>query len=262
MLVVGMSPEAADRLVSDSLGWGVNYFDVAPFYGDGEAEIRLGHALRSCRSGVFLACKTLERGAEGARAELERSLERLQTGFFDLYQFHAVASVEEVDEIFSRSGAIETFTQAREQGLIRHIGFSAHSISAALAMIERFEFDSMLLPVNVGCWHLGHFGPQALAAAKHRGVACIALKALADRKWHAREPRSFPKCWYRPIDNPERARAALRFTLSQDVVAAFPPGDESLFRMAVRLALEFAPLSELETAELLASTRGTPLFRS
>jgi aryl-alcohol dehydrogenase-like predicted oxidoreductase len=261
MLLVAMSEEASDRIVAESVDWGINYFDVAPFYGDGEAELRLGKSLHRYRGNVFLACKTLERTAAGARAELERSLQRLKTEYLDLYQFHAVASVGEVDEIFSGDGALETFVRAREQGLVRYLGFSAHSILAAMALLERFEFDSMLLPVNASCMQLGHFGPRALEEAKRRGVACVALKAMADRKWRRNEQRKFPKCWYRPIDDPERAREALRFTLSEDVVAAFPPGEEPLFRMAVQFAMDFTPLTAAERARVLASVQAPPIFR-
>jgi aryl-alcohol dehydrogenase-like predicted oxidoreductase len=263
MLLVGMDQAAVNNIVSESIKQGLNYFDVAPFYGSGEAEQKMGIALDSYRKRVFLACKTLERSAKGAQEELDQSLLNLCTNHFDLYQFHAVTDVEEVDEIFAPGGALEAFLRARQQGKIRYIGFSAHSVEAALAMLGRFRFDSILFPVNYVCFERGSFGPQVMAKAKELGVTCLALKAMAHGPWRRGEKRKYPNCWYRPIENRELARQALRFTLSENVTAAVPPGDERLFRMALELAHDLPQLSTAEREELLASTRGLrPLFRA
>lgn len=263
MLVVGMDQNAVDRIVGEALAHGVNYFDVAPFYGSGEAEQKMGSALAPHRNKVFLACKTLERSAQGAQAELENSLRQLRTDHFDLYQFHAVSDMQEVEEIFAPGGALEAFTQARSRGMIRYIGFSAHSVEAALAMLNRFPFDSVLFPVNYICYARGNFGPEVIAKAKELGVARLALKALAHGPWRKGEKKKYPNCWYRPIEDPEMARQALRFTLSEGVTAAIPPGDERLFRMALTLAADLPPLESDERGKLLAGTRGLrPLLRS
>lgn len=262
MLLVGMEQEQANRIVSESFEQGINYFDVAPFYGDGEAEEKMGIALKPYRKKVFLACKTLERSAETARRELEQSLKKLHTGHFDLYQFHAVSSVEEVEEIFGPGGALEAFMKAREEGKIRYIGFSAHSVEAALAMLDRFRFDSVLFPVNFICYARGEFGPQVIERAGELGVTCLAIKAMAHGPWRKSEKRKYPNCWYRPIEDRALARQALRFTLSEKVTAAIPPGDERLFRMALDLAGDLPPLSVEERDHLLNSTRGLrPLLR-
>src|SRR5512136_1052509 len=144
MLLVGKEQNAVNNVVADALGRGVNYFDVAPFYGNGEAEQKMGIALSSHRNQIFLACKTLDRSAEGAQAELEQSLRHLRTDHFDLYQFHSLSGIEEVEEIFAPGGAMEAFQRARKQGKIRYIGFSAHSVEAAMTMLGRFRFDSVL----------------------------------------------------------------------------------------------------------------------
>jgi aryl-alcohol dehydrogenase-like predicted oxidoreductase len=262
MTLVGMDQADASKLVAEALHRGINYFDVAPFYGDGEAETKLGTALQKHRRGVFLACKTLERRGTGARSELERSLARMRTDHFDLYQFHALSSLEEVEQIFAPSGAAEAFVRAREQGLVRFLGFSAHSEEAACAMLDRFTFDSVLFPVNYVCYARA-FGPQVMDKAKHRGVARIALKALADRKWRRGERREYPNCWYKPIAEGRRALDALRFSLSEDVTAALPPGDPRLFRMAVELAARFTPLTAEERRRILESARTLhPLWTS
>jgi aryl-alcohol dehydrogenase-like predicted oxidoreductase len=263
MLLVGMDQNVVNRIVGEALARGINYFDVAPFYGSGEAEQKMGLALAPHRNKVFLACKTLERSAAGAQAELECSLRQLRTDHFDLYQFHAVSDVQEVEEIFAPDGALEAFLQARRRGMIRYIGFSAHSVEAALGMLDRFPFDSVLFPVNFICYARGNFGPQVIAKATEMGVARLAIKAMAHGPWRKGEKKKYPNCWYRPIEDPEMARQALRFTLSEGVTAAIPPGDERLFRMALDLAHDLAPLEPEERKQLLAGTRGLrPLLRA
>lgn len=263
MLLLGMEQESANRIVGDALARGINYFDVAPFYGDGEAEKKMGQALASSRSRVFLACKTLERSAEGARIELENSLRQLRTDHFDLYQFHAISDMDEVEEIFAPRGALEAFVKARKQGKIRYIGFSAHSVEAALAMLDRYRFDSILFPVNFICYARGNFGPQVVSRAKELNVARLAIKAMAHGPWRKTDKRNYPNCWYRPIEDRKLARQALRFTLSEGVTAAIPPGDERLFRMALELVPELTQLKSDEREKLLESTKGLrPLLRA
>jgi aryl-alcohol dehydrogenase-like predicted oxidoreductase len=212
---------------------------------------------------VFVACKTLERSGKAAQAELEESLRRLRTDRFDLYQFHAVTDLGEVEEIFSPGGALEAFLLARKLGKIRYIGFSAHSVEAAMAMLGRFRFDSVLFPVNFVCCARGNFGPQVIGKAKELGVALLAIKAMAHGPWRRGEKRKYPNCWYRPIEDRELARQALRFTLSEGATAALPPGDERLFRMALDLANDLPPLTVDEREELLESARGLrPLMRA
>ena len=251
IVVCGLSQEEASRRVAAAYDRGVNYFDCAPSYFDGEAEIKLGEALQPYRSKVFLAEKTMSRDAKGAREELERTLERFHTDHVDLYQFHAVGSMEDVDKILAPTGAAETFFAARKEGKVRHLGFSAHDAPAALRLMDALELDSVLFPVNVNAWENGGFGPQILAKAKSKGMARMALKALAFGRWPAdmkESDRKYPKCWYQPIDDREMARLALRFTLNQDITAAVPPGDERIFDLA--LDLVSMPLPKLSADEL------------
>ncbi len=262
IVVMGMDQKAAARTVAESFDRGVNYFDVAPSYGDGEAEIKLGEALRPYRSRVFLACKTTRRDAVGARAELERSLQRLHSDHFDLYQFHAVTTMKDVEEIFAPRGAAEAFLKAREQGKARYLGCSAHSEEAAIAMLDRFRLDSILFPINFVCFSQANFGPRVIAHAKEKGAARLALKALARTSYASGADRGrHPKAWYEPIEDRELAAKALRFTLSEDITAAIPPGDENIFRMALDLAAGFQPLTKKERQDLLAGAKSIkPLF--
>lgn len=135
IMLNNFSQEFANELVSKAWELGVNYYDVAPTYGN--AEERLGPALKPYRKNAFLACKTTQREAAGAQKELESSLRLLQTDHFDLYQFHGFTSVEEVEKVFGPGGAMETFEKARKEGKIKNIGFSAHSVDAALLEMRK-----------------------------------------------------------------------------------------------------------------------------
>ena len=172
--------DAADR-VAHAIDRGVNYFDVAPSYGN--AETMLGPALAPYRKNVFLACKTQERTRDGAMRELEASLGRLETDHVDLYQLHAVTTREDVERILGPGGALEAFVAARQAGKTRFLGFSAHSVTAALALIEGFPFDTILFPINFATWHAGNFGPQVLEAASKKQMGILALKAMAHGPW-------------------------------------------------------------------------------
>lgn len=264
IVVCGMEQRDADRIVAESFDRGVNYFDVAPSYYDGEAERKLGPALEPFRKRSFLACKTTVRDAAGARKELERSLERLRTDHFDLYQFHAVSSLEDVDMILAPGGAAEAFLKAREEGKVRFLGASVHNARAAVSLMDRFELDSVLFPVNFVLFQEGKFGPQILEHAKKKGVARLALKALAHHSWPQGADRSaWPKCWYKPIDDPALAERSVRFTLGEDLTAAIPPGEEKLFRMALEYGGRFRPLDAKEREGLLKTARGLPpIFRA
>ncbi|HMA53621.1 MAG TPA: aldo/keto reductase [Acidobacteriota bacterium] len=263
IVIVGMEQTQADRTVAEAFDRGVNYFDVAPSYFDGEAERKLGPALSPFRARAFLACKTLERDAAGARRELEQSLTRLKTDHFDLYQFHAVSALDDVDKIVAPGGAGETFLKARKEGRVRFLGASAHNAAAAIALMDRFPLDSIMFPVNFVLYQEGRFGPQILEHAKKKGVARLALKSLSYTAWPDGAHAEWPKCWYKPIEDPGLAEQAVRFTLSEDVTAAIPPGEEKLFRMALDCAGRFRPLGPKEREDLLASARGVkPLFRA
>ena len=260
IVVRDTSPAEASSLVKQAIDAGINYFDVAPSYGN--AEIMLGPALEPYRKGIFLACKTQMRTRKDARAELEKSLTNLRTDHFDLYQFHAVTTMKDVETIHGPDGAMETFLEARKEGKIRFIGFSAHSVEAALAMMEKYDFDTILFPVNYRTWHAGNFGPQVLAQAQEKGMGILALKAMAKGPWpEGADRKKYPKCWYEPLITPEDITMGLRFTLSHPVTAAVPPGDQDLFRIALSVSSRLSPLKKSEIqAVKLKGLEGDPLF--
>jgi predicted aldo/keto reductase-like oxidoreductase len=263
IIVVGMEQNGANAIVAEAVRRGVNYFDVAPSYGKGEAEAKLGPALAPFRKQVFLACKTTERTAQGAQKEFEESLGRLRTDHFDLYQFHGLGAVKDVDQILGPGGAAEFVLKAREQGRCRFIGASTHSEEAAMALIDRFPLDSVLFPVNFVCWFQGHFGSRLLEHARRKGVARLALKAMSYGALPKGEPNPYPKCWYKPASEPAAAKRALRFALSQDITAAVTPGYEFLLRLALDCAADFQPLTPDEMSQTAAeAAQLEPIFRS
>jgi predicted aldo/keto reductase-like oxidoreductase len=260
IIVMNASPEEASSAVKFAIDAGVNHFDVAPTYGD--AEIKLGPALEPYRKGIFLSCKTTQRTKADARKELEQSLKNLRTDHFDLYQLHAVTTLDEVKTILAPGGALETFQEAKREGKIRFIGFSAHSVEAAMALMDGFDFDSIMFPVNFTTWN-GNFGPQVLERAKEKKMGIIALKAMAKGQWPKDADRTkFPKCWYEPLTSEEDIRMGLRYTLSHPVTNAIAPGDFGLFKIAVNLRDQLNPLNSAEvTAIKVKAANVNPLFR-
>ena len=256
--VMNEEPDEAARLVTQAIARGITYFDVAPSYGN--AEERLGPALKPYRDQVFLAGKTGQRQADKAEEELHRTLERLQTDHLDVYQFHGVSSLEEADNILAPGGALETFVAARDQGLIRHIGFSAHSQEGAVRLLDAFPFDSMLLPLNTACWNVGGFGSAAVEKAVEKGTGILALKSLAKRPVAEGEVKKWPKCWYVPVDTIPEAMECLAFTLGQPVTAALPPGHADLVWLACD-ALE-ALADRAPDAESTMPIDAAPIFNS
>jgi len=253
IVVQDLPQDQANRVVADAVGQGVNYFDVSPNYGD--AELKLGPALEPFRDQAFLACKTSKRTAEAAQADLDESLRRLRTDHLDLYQLHALTDMaKDVDVAFGAGGAIEVLDRARKQGRVRHVGFSAHNEQAALAAMDRYDFDSVLFPINYACWLRGGFGPSVVAAAREKGLATLALKALAQGKWDKDDPLrpQYRRCWYRPITDPRLAGLALRFTLGQPITAAVSPGEEAMLSLALDLCVQLDPLTPAELDELKA----------
>lgn len=261
IIVMDATPEYASAMVKHAIDAGVNYFDVAPSYGN--AELKLGPALEPYRKDVFLSCKTTKRTKDESRAELEQSLKNLRTDHFDLYQLHAVTTLSDVKTILGKDGALETFLEAKKEGKIRHIGFSAHSVEAATALMDAFDFETIMFPFNYTTWHAGNFGPQLLEKAKTKNMGIIALKAMAKGPWPKDADRgNFKKLWYEPLTTDNDILAGLRFTLSHPITTAITPGNGDLFKTALSLGDKIKPLKKDEI-ELIKSKAmaGNPLFK-
>jgi len=261
IVVMNVSQPFANNIVAEAVDRGINYIDIAPSYGN--AQERMGPALKPYRDRVFLAGKELPRDKEGAQKELDESLKQLQTDHLDLFQLHALAKVEDVHKALGPGGAIEAFVEAKKAGKVRFLGFSAHSVEAALVAMDQFDFDTVLFPINFVMYSQANFGPQIVQRAREKQMGMMAIKAMAKTPWPASEKKHHPygKCWYKPTTLPKQAELALRWTLSQPVAAAIPPGEIEYFRLAMNVAERFTPLNEDETKTLMAQAKGLqPLF--
>ena len=261
IVVMDAETGAASNIVAEAVDRGINYFDIAPSYGN--AQERLGPALAPYRKNCFLACKTEGRTKDESRKQLEESLRLLKTDHVDLYQFHALTKMTDLDKVLGPGGAMETMEAAKKEGKIRYIGFSVHSAETALAAMDRYNFDTVLFPVNWVLFTEANFGPQILKRAQEKKMGILALKGMAKTVWAAdqKEKHPQPKCWYQPAAFPGEASLGLRWTLSHPITAAIPPGDERYFRLAMDVAQNYKPLEAHEEQALLTGGHGVePIF--
>lgn len=250
--------EAAARSFRLALDRGVNHLDIAPRYG--RAEELLGPLLPGVRDRLFVACKTSRRGAAGVRAQLEESLRVLRVDAFDLYQMHAVTTVEELD---ARAGALAEILRAREEGLTRFVGITGHDLTAPSTFVEalrRHDLDTVMFPVNPRLWADADYRRDAEALLRlcaDRDVGVMAIKAAARRPWSA--PPAPGTTWYEPFTDPAEIAAGVRFALSVTGVHAFcTPGDLRLLPAALDAAERFAPMTADERGALVAARAGLP----
>ena len=243
----------ADRAVETALEHGVNHFDVAPFYG--EAEARLGRSVKRHRKQMFLACKTRERKKFRAREELQRSLERLRTDHFDLYQCHGVSSSLDLEALLGPRGAIEAFEAAREEGLVRFLGITGHHCGVLKTALESCPFDTVMFPLNPMQAADGRpamdYRPL-LDVARERGVGAIAIKATARGPWPNGAARSYTT-WYWPHDAPERVQERLHFALSHAIATAVLPSDVALWPALFAAAERFHALPPVKLDAMIAN---------
>ena len=243
---------------------GLNHIDVAPSYG--RAEERLGPWMPKLRERFFLGCKTQERSREGAAAELRRSLERLQVKAFDLFQLHAVTTMAQLDEATRPGGALDAVREAREQGLTRYIGITGHGVESPAVFREalnRFDFDSVLFPVNFVQWANPVYrenGEALLKACRDRDIGVMAIKSITKAPWGTRAKTA--TTWYEPFTDPARIQAAVNFTLSQPGVTGIcTVGDTRVLPLVLNACEHFSPLSPAEQEALIATAgQFEPLF--
>lgn len=258
-----LSQREADVFMDILLEHGVNHIDVAPSYYD--AELRLGPWLDKHRDMFFLGCKTQLRDKHQAREELHRSLERLQVDRFDLYQLHAVTTMDELDQCFAPGGSMEAILEARDEGLTHFIGITSHGLQAPavqLAALERFDFDSLLFTLNFKLWADQAYQRDVAAllqVAAERDIGTMVIKTWERGPWGDKEPRY--DTWYEPFDDAEMIERALRFNLSQPVSGLISAGDVRLLPLILDAAERFQPMDKAEQAELLATAADyEPLF--
>lgn len=228
IIVMNETTHDADNYVAYAIERGINYFDVAPSYGNAEA--MLGPALAPYRKQVYLACKTGKRDAKGAKQELEQSLCTLETDYFDVYQLHSMTTQDDLEQAFAADGSMGVLIRAKEQGLIRNIGITAHNEDIALEALKRYDFDTVMFPIQ---WALGlsrGMGDRLSDECRKSGKGLLALKSLAHRMWLDGEERIYPKSWCKTIFKDDQlALAAMRYSLSKGADTLVPPGNFEQF---------------------------------
>jgi aryl-alcohol dehydrogenase-like predicted oxidoreductase len=258
-----MRQEKADALLDLLLAHGVNHIDTAAGYGD--SELRVGAWMPRHRERFFLATKTGERTADGARASLERSRERLRSDQLDLIQLHNLVGEREWQVALGPGGALEALVEAKERGHVRFIGVTGHGSQVAamhLRSLARFPFDAVLLPCNFPMLAQPEYAADfeaLLAVCRERGVAVQTIKAIARRRWPDGDLRRFS--WYEPIRDAEALRRAVHYVLARPGVFLNSSSDASLLPALLAAAEE--PLASPTARELehdVARLEMSPLF--
>jgi aryl-alcohol dehydrogenase-like predicted oxidoreductase len=246
----------ADASVRLALDAGINHFDVAASYGD--AELRLGPWMPRIRDRIFLATKTELRGRDQAWAQINRSLERLQTDHVDLIQVHAVGDPEELDLVTRLGGSLEAVVRAREEGLAGAVGITGHGHDAPATHLEalaRYPFDTVLSPLN---WVLAQdpaylAAYQALAAeVQAQDAGLMIIKSAARRNWPEPVEHGYGT-WYEPFDDQERISAGVAWVLSHpEVTGIATPGDVRLLPLLIEAERRLPDTTPEQAAAVLA----------
>jgi aryl-alcohol dehydrogenase-like predicted oxidoreductase len=250
----------ADAAIELALKAGINHIDVSPIYG--QAEERLGSWFERHGNSFFLGCKTAERTRAGAWEGLKRSLETLKVDHFDLYQFHMVDNPTELNTILGAGGALEAVLEAKKQGLVRFIGITGHHPPLHNAALKRFDFDTVMFPLNrVHAAHLNGWNDwrPLLKTAQQKDVGVLAIKVAAKRLWPDGEEADHRyNTWYEPFDKLSELERCYQYTLSQNITSAVMPGEAKLWPAIIKAAERFQPLPEKELLELISEVAGYP----
>jgi len=247
--------ESSDNYVSWAIDHGVNFFDVAPSYGD--AEEKLGNSLKAYRKNIFLTCKTARRMRNEAETEFEKSFELLHTDYFDVYQMHSLTTQNDIEQAFGPGGVMEMMVKAKQEGRVRKLGITAHSEEIALKAMSMYDFDTVMFPVNWMMNMTNGMGTALCNDAKKRGMGVVAIKSQIHRRWLDRAERDslgYPKSWCKPIEpeHKDLGIAAVKYTFKTGADIIVPPGDFKSFSFAVDNIREILgqPLNSNETALL------------
>ncbi len=234
--------EEAVPLIHRAIDLGVTYFETARAYSG--SELYYGAALGENRKRIFLATKSHERTAEGARKHLETSLKNLRTDYLDLWFVHDVRTQKDLDRIFGRKGALETFTKAREEKSVRFIGVSGHRNPAILSRaLDLYPFDVVLMPVNLAEPFYWSFFEDVLPKAQQKGMGILGMKTLS---------RGIAV----KIFGNESVETFLRFALSKPISAAVV-GCDTLEQLGtnVRISESFEPMPRKDQGILLSKVK-------
>jgi aryl-alcohol dehydrogenase-like predicted oxidoreductase len=253
----------ADQTLDVLLEYGVNHIDTAASYGD--SELRIGPWMAKYRSQFFLATKTGERTYQKAREQIHRSLERLQTDKIDLIQLHYLVNPQEWEVAMGPGGALEAAIEARDQGLVRFIGVTGHDLTVAamhLRALQRFDFDSVLLPYNYLIMQNAQYAAdfEALVAlCRQRNVAIQTIKSITRGPWG--DQPHFASTWYEPLSEQAAIDKAVHWVLGTPDFFLNTVGDIHLLPKVLDAASRFTQRpSDAEMQQLLAESALTPLF--
>ncbi len=260
----GLRQERADAVLEQLLDAGINHVDTAAMYGD--SELRIGPWMAEHRDRFFLATKTAQRRGDDARAELERSLERLQVDSVDLIQLHNLVEPEEWEVAHGPGGAVEALAAARAEGLVRHIGVTGHGTRIArvhLRSLEEFPFASVLLPVSFVAMQDDAYRAdveELLDVCAAREVAVQTIKAIGRRRWpEDHDGRRFS--WYEPVTDPEAIARAVHWVLGHEQLFLNTSSDATLLGAALDAAsAPSPPPTEAEMQADVAALDIQPLF--
>lgn len=258
-----VTQEEADRTLEVLLQYGINHIDVAASYG--EAEVRIRPWLAKYRSQFYVATKTDQRTAQEAKEELHRSLERMGIDHVDLWQFHNLVDPIEWDVALSPGGVIDAAIEARQQGLIRAIGVTGHGLQIAAThrrSLERFDFDTVLLPYNYITMQSPYYAENfnALAATcQQRNVAVQTIKSLAYRPWMGR--KHMRSTWYEPLEDQQDIDIAVCWVLKRPGIFLITSGDIHLLPKILDAANRFSGgPSDEEMQAMVNRLHMEPLF--
>jgi len=259
-----ISQEQADRVMEQVIEAGINHIDIAPSYG--QAEERVGPWMPRERERFFLGCKTMDRTKEGAWNELRQSLKRLQTENFDLYQCHAITTLEELDSVTMKGGALEAFEEARREGLTRYIGITGHGVNAPEIYSEalrRFDFDSVLFPLNfvqMGIPDYRRHAKELISVCRAKDVGTMVIKSVTKGPWG--EKKKTATTWYEPFEEMDIIQKAVNFALSYEVTGLCTPGDTRILPMVIQACENFTELDHEEMEQMIESGEEyEPLFK-
>ena len=258
-----VTQDEADRTMQLLLDYGVNHIDTAASYGD--SELRLGPWLERYRDSFFLATKTGERTYDGAKAQFEESLRRLRVDEVDLIQLHYLVGEEEWQVAMGPGGALEYLQEAREQGLVKYIGVTGHDVAIARMhqrSLERFAFDSVLLPYNYVMMQNPVYRSgfnEVLEMCRERNVAVQTIKGIT-RRPYITDARSHAT-WYEPLTDQASIDKAVHWVLGNEEVFLNTAGDIGILPLVLDAASRYeARPSDAEMESLSAEREMAPLF--
>ncbi len=250
--------EVAAAIVERAIDLGVNYIDTAARYGGGVSQRYIGKVMKRRRKEVFLATKTHDRSRDGSLRLIEESLRLLNTDHVDLWQLHHLDTMDDINQIFAKGGALAAMQQARDQKMVRFFGITGHrDPEILLAAMDRFPFDNILMAVNAADPHHLSFCEKLLPRAVEKEMGIVGMKIPARGRILASPALSTTPYKFKPDEKPGAIsiRDAMYYVLSLPVSTVIVGCDSpQQVEENVKLAREFTPLSEAQMTAIASKT--------